>query len=94
MESAYFEVALFLATVLYLVVQTLRGQAKWTRTLWWPVALSALGGATATLLSIHHAVDSSQRFEWTVFIGLAIALPVILAVVVAILRKSPATRRP
>ena len=97
METGFFvsvaalglEVLVFVGTITFVLVQTLRGGSAWSRKLWWPVAVSALAGAVAFMLSIHYVISDSHDQSWVVFVALSVLLPLLLAGVVrGMLRRS------
>lgn len=91
MEAGFFvsvgamavEVLLFVATILYLSVPTLRRVYPLNGKLWWPVGITALAGAAAFSLSVRYAGGDSGDESWTMFVVLSALLPLLSAAVVA-----------
>lgn len=90
MEAGFFisvaamalETLLFIATIVCVAVQALRGKTAWSRRLWWPVVISAPAGVAAFSLSVHYVFNNPLDPSWVVFVALSALLPLLLAAVV------------
>jgi hypothetical protein len=77
------ELLIFLVTITYIVIRTLRGGVRWTNRLWWPVGASALAGAIAFVFSFVYSRDNT----WYLVVAGIIALPLVLAMAVTSRRR-------